>query len=305
MKRRTGWRRVEKKVESLRATRSTGSCRRAISRAICGGTRESDRIWSNRLPTTSITMWSSLPVEAWISSSRWARIRLTAIRPVRPSLYWRAVAAGEPPAADESPPRPLRDEIAVALSAPLIGAGVRAAARAHAATTAGRRRVRRRRSRRRGCAEDAGWAGPGAVERRRAGCRESPVEPAQQRHQLLVGGGARIAMAAGRRPAGRCRCALPQPARAVLSRAAGRRPGNAVARARRCAASRSCRLRVGRVVDARRSRRRGSRCGRRAAGWRSRNWRAPTSGCPAPRRCAPSGSPVGRRAPAASCMISP
>ena len=55
-KRRTGWRRVEKKVESLRATRSTGSCRRAISRAICGGTRESERIWSNRLPTTSITM---------------------------------------------------------------------------------------------------------------------------------------------------------------------------------------------------------------------------------------------------------
>ena len=56
MKRRTGWRRVEKKVESLSATRSTGSCSRAISRAICGGTRESDRIWSNRLPTTSITM---------------------------------------------------------------------------------------------------------------------------------------------------------------------------------------------------------------------------------------------------------
>ena len=56
MKRRTGWRRVEKKVASLSATRSTGSCRRAISRAICGGTRESERIWSNRLPTTSITM---------------------------------------------------------------------------------------------------------------------------------------------------------------------------------------------------------------------------------------------------------
>ena len=99
MKRRTGWRRVEKKVESLRATRSTGSCRRAISRAICGGTRESERIWSNRLPTTSITMWSSLPVEAWISSSRWARIRLTAIRPVRPSLYWVPEPGPPPPPA--------------------------------------------------------------------------------------------------------------------------------------------------------------------------------------------------------------
>ena len=121
MKRRTGWRRVEKKVASLRATRSTGSCRRAISRAICGGTRESERIWSNRLPTTSITMWSSLPVEAWISSSRWARIRLTAIRPVRPSLYWPPPLPSPIGAAprDESAPRPLRDEIAP-FSAPLM-----------------------------------------------------------------------------------------------------------------------------------------------------------------------------------------
>jgi hypothetical protein len=44
MKRRTGWRRVEKKVASSIATRSTGNCSRAIWRAICGGTRASDRI---------------------------------------------------------------------------------------------------------------------------------------------------------------------------------------------------------------------------------------------------------------------
>ena len=55
-KRRTGWRRDEKKVGSPSAARSTGSCSRAIWRAICGGTLGSDRIWSNRLPTTSITM---------------------------------------------------------------------------------------------------------------------------------------------------------------------------------------------------------------------------------------------------------
>jgi hypothetical protein len=83
-KRRTGWRLDEKKLVSLSATRSTGNCSRAIWRAICGGTRESDRIWSNRLPTTSITMWSSLPLEACMSSSRCARMRFTAIRPVSP-----------------------------------------------------------------------------------------------------------------------------------------------------------------------------------------------------------------------------
>ena len=55
-KRRTGCLRDEKKVLSTSATRNTGNCRRAICRAICGGTRGSDRIWSNRLPTTSITM---------------------------------------------------------------------------------------------------------------------------------------------------------------------------------------------------------------------------------------------------------
>ena len=37
-KRRTGWRRDEKKVTSPSATRSTGNCSRAIWRAICGGT---------------------------------------------------------------------------------------------------------------------------------------------------------------------------------------------------------------------------------------------------------------------------
>ena len=117
MKRRTGWRRVEKKVASFIATRSTGSCRRAIWRAICGGTRASERIWSNRLPTTSITMWSSLPVDACISSSRWALIRLTAISPVRPSPYaWSAIGA----ARDGSAPRPLREEI-TPLSEPLVG----------------------------------------------------------------------------------------------------------------------------------------------------------------------------------------
>ena len=51
-------------MESPSAARSTGSCSRAIWRAICGGTLGSDRIWSNRLPTTSITMWSSEPVAA-------------------------------------------------------------------------------------------------------------------------------------------------------------------------------------------------------------------------------------------------
>ncbi len=56
MKRRTGCLRAEKKLVSRIATRSTGICRRAISRAICGGTRVSARIWSNRLATTSITM---------------------------------------------------------------------------------------------------------------------------------------------------------------------------------------------------------------------------------------------------------
>ena len=55
-KRRTGCLRDEKKVLSFSATRSTGNWSRAIWRAICGGTRESERIWSNRLPTTSITM---------------------------------------------------------------------------------------------------------------------------------------------------------------------------------------------------------------------------------------------------------
>ena len=49
MKRRTGWRRDEKKLPSVSAARSTGSCRRAIWRAISGGTRASERIWSNRL----------------------------------------------------------------------------------------------------------------------------------------------------------------------------------------------------------------------------------------------------------------
>ena len=84
MKRRTGWRRDEKKLPSTSAARSTGNCSRAICRAIWGGTRASDRIWSNRLLTTSITRWSSLPRDAFISSSRWARIRLAAINPDRP-----------------------------------------------------------------------------------------------------------------------------------------------------------------------------------------------------------------------------
>ena len=84
MKRRTGWRRDEKKLPSTSAARSTGSCRRAIWRAISGGTRASERIWSNRLLTTSITRWSSLPREACSSSARWARIRFDAIRPVSP-----------------------------------------------------------------------------------------------------------------------------------------------------------------------------------------------------------------------------
>ena len=84
MKRRTGWRRDEKKLPSVSAARSTGSCRRAIWRAISGGTRASDRIWSNRLLTTSITRWSSLPRDACSSSARWARIRFAAIRPVSP-----------------------------------------------------------------------------------------------------------------------------------------------------------------------------------------------------------------------------
>ena len=55
MKRRTGWRRDEKKLLSVSAARSTGSCSRAIWRATSGGTRASERIWSNRLLTTSIT----------------------------------------------------------------------------------------------------------------------------------------------------------------------------------------------------------------------------------------------------------
>ena len=84
MKRRTGWRRDEKKLLSASAARSTGSCSRAIWRAISGGTRASERIWSNRLLTTSITRWSSLPREACSSSARWARIRLAAIRPDSP-----------------------------------------------------------------------------------------------------------------------------------------------------------------------------------------------------------------------------
>ena len=50
------------------------------------------------------------------------------------------------------------------------------------------------------------------------------------------------------------------------------RPGNAVARARRCAASRSRSLGAGGRRRARRGRC-ASRCGRRAAGWRSRSWR--------------------------------
>jgi hypothetical protein len=53
---RTGCLRDEKKLGSPSAARSTGSCSRAIWRAICGGTLGSDRIWSNRLPMTSITM---------------------------------------------------------------------------------------------------------------------------------------------------------------------------------------------------------------------------------------------------------
>ena len=55
-KRRTGCLRDEKKLGSPSAARSTGSCSRAIWRAICGGTLGSDRIWSNSVPMMSITM---------------------------------------------------------------------------------------------------------------------------------------------------------------------------------------------------------------------------------------------------------
>ena len=96
-KRRTGWRaRREEASGRSSATRSTGNCSRAIWRAICGGTSGSDRIWSNRLPTTSITMWSSVPVEAWRSSSRWARIRFDRHQAGQRRLRWIAAA---PPSA--------------------------------------------------------------------------------------------------------------------------------------------------------------------------------------------------------------